>query len=182
MAHTVTGLIAAALGLAIFAGPACAKDSNKAPASPAVYQAVVDCRALADAAQRLVCFDRTVGEMAAATSSKDLVILDRAAMRETRKGLFGFSLPKLKLFGGGSDDADERDQVKELESTITGIRSANDGFAIFTIEDGAHWKQTDGRNLFPKVGNKIKIKRAAMGSYMAAIEGRSGIRVMRLGN
>ena len=182
MAGIVTRLVAAALGLAIFAVPASAKNSNKTVAAPAIYQAVVDCRGLADAAQRLVCFDRTVGEMAAATTSKELVVLDRAAMRETRKGLFGFSLPKLKLFGGGSDDADERDQVKELDSTITGIHNASDGFPIFTIEDGAHWKQTDGRNLFPKVGNKIKIKRAAMGSFMAAIEGRGGIRVMRLGN
>lgn len=180
MKHTVRGWVAAGLGLAIFVGPAAAKTKNQAPASPAIYQAVVDCRTIADAAQRLGCFDRTVGDMASAANAKELVILDRAAMRETRKGLFGFNLPKLKLFGGGGDDS--KDEVQEIEAEISGIRSASDGFPIFALDDGGHWKQTDGRNLFPKVGDRIKIKRAAIGSYMASIGKKSGIRVMRLAN
>ena len=167
-------LTALALGAA---APALAKDKLPA-APPAVYQAVVDCRALADAAQRLACFDRTVGALAQAGEAKDLVVLDRATMRETRKGLFGFSLPKLKLFGGGEEDA--RDEVKEIESTITGVRSAKDGLPIYTIEDGARWKQTDGRNVFPKTGDKIRIRRGTLGSYIASIDGQAGVRVMRL--
>ena len=174
MKPIVTTLVLAALAAA---SPAFAKEKPIA-APPPVYQAVVDCRGIADAAQRLACFDRTVGEMAKAGEDKDLVVLDRETMREARKGLFGFSLPKLKLFGGG--DEDERDVVREIESTIAGIRSAKDGLPVYTIADGARWKQTDGRNLFPKVGQKIKIKAAALGSYMASIEGRAGVRVMRL--
>ena len=177
MKRTVMALALAALALPALAPPAWAKD-KPAAAPPPVYQAVVDCRGIADAAQRLACFDRTVGEMARAGEQKDLVVLDRETMRETRKGLFGFSLPKLKLFGGG--DEDDKDVVREIESTIAGIRSAKDGFPIYTIADGARWKQTDGRNVFPKIGQKIKIKAAALGSYMASIEGRSGVRVMRL--
>ena len=169
----------AALGLALAtlpAAPAIAKDKPAAP--PAVYQAVVDCRALSDAAQRLACFDRTVGEMAKAGEQKELVVLDREAMRETRRGLFGFNLPKLKLFGG-NDDGD-KDEVKEIESTITGIRTANDGLPIFTIADGAKWKQTEGRNVYPEVGDTIRIKKATLGSYMANVDKRAAVRVMRL--
>lgn len=173
MKHAVTALALAALT----AVPAAAKDKAPAP-SPPVYQAVVDCRAIDDASERLACFDRTVGEMAKAGEAKELVVIDRATMRETRKGLFGFNLPKLKLFGGGDEDA--RDEVKEIDSTITGLRSAKDGLPIYTIEDGARWKQTDGRNVFPRIGQKIKIKRAALGSYVASIDGRAGVRVMRL--
>lgn len=160
------------------ATPALAKDKDDKVAPPPVYQAVVDCRTIGDAAQRLACYDRTVEVMAGATAEKELVILDRATMRETRRGLFGFNLPSLKLFGGGSED--ERDEVKQIDSTISGIRSAKDGLPVFTIEDGARWKQTDGRNVFPKVGQKITIKAAALGSYMASINGRAGVRVMRL--
>jgi hypothetical protein len=173
MKPTVFGLALAVLA----AAPAAAKDKPAAP-PPAVYQAVVDCRALADAAQRLACFDRTVGEMAKAGEARDLVVLDRETMRETRKGLFGFSLPKLKLFGGGGDD--DRDEVKEIESTITGVRSASDGLPIITIADGARWKQTEGRNVYPEVGNPIRIKRATLGSYMANVDKRAAVRVMRL--
>jgi hypothetical protein len=158
--------------------PALAKDSDEKLAPPPVYQAVVDCRDIADPTQRLACFDRTVGVMASATAEKDLVVLDRATMRETRKGLFGFSLPKLKLFGGG--DEDERDEIREIESSIAAVRSAKDGYPIFVLEDGGNWKQTEGRNVFPKVGDPIKIKRAAMGSYMANVNKKAGVRVMRL--
>ena len=173
MKPIVTALAFAALAAAT---PALAKDKTAAP--PPVYQAVVDCRGIAEPTQRLACFDRTVGEMAKAGEQKDLVVLDRETMRETRKGLFGFTLPKLKLFGGG--DEDEKDAVREIESTVSGIRSAKDGFPIFTIADGARWKQTDGRNVFPKVGQTIKIKAASLGSYMASINGRAGVKVMRL--
>ena len=180
MKHIVTALALAGTAALASVVPVHAKDKAEATSPPAIYQAVVDCRTIGDATQRLACFDRTVGQMASATSSRDLVILDRESMRETRKGLFGFNLPKLKLFGGGSDDS--RDEVRELEAAISGIRSAPDGFPILTLDDGAHWKQTDGRNLFPKIGDRIKIKRAAMGSYMASIGKKSGIRVMRLAN
>ncbi|HUQ13004.1 MAG TPA: hypothetical protein VM055_01860 [Novosphingobium sp.] len=161
--------------------PAAAKSAKDDPAPPAIYQSVIDCRALTDAAARLACFDRTVRAMASARDEKELVVMDRAAVREARRGLFGFSLPKLKLFGGGGDD-DDADEVKEIETTITGLRSASDGYPIFTLADGARWKQTDGRISYPKTGTAIRIRRAALGSYMAQIDKRAGIRVMRLGN
>jgi len=167
----------AALALAT---PALAKGKDEKIAPPPVYQAVVDCREISDSAQRLACFDRTVGVMASATAGKDLVVLDRAAMRETRKGLFGFNLPKLKLFGGGSED--ERDEVKEIEAGIAGLGSASDGYPIFVLDDGGRWKQTEGRNIYAKVGDRIKIKRALLGSYMAMVGKKAGVRVMRLTN
>lgn len=178
MKHAIAALALAATAALAAVVPAHAKDKPAITAAPAIYRAVVDCRTIGDGAQRLVCFDRTVGDMATATTQKDLVILDRESMRETRKGLFGFSLPRLKLFGGG--DEDDKDAVKEIESTISGLRSAKDGFPIFTIADGARWKQTDGRSMFPKIGQKIKIRAASLGSYMASIDGRAGVRVMRL--
>jgi hypothetical protein len=173
MRLTATALACAALAAAASAS---AKDKPTA-APPAVYRAVVDCRGITDAAQRLACFDRTVGEMAKAGEQQDLVVLDREAMRETRKGLFGFTLPKLKLFGGGSDDDQE---VTEIESTIAGIRTADDGMPVFTIADGAKWKQTEGRNVYPKVGDPIRIRKATLGSYMANVNKRAAVRVMRL--
>ncbi len=171
---------AIALALAALAATplAAAKDKDSSP--PAIYRAVVDCRAIVDAAQRLACFDRTVGEMARASDAKDLVVIDRETIRETRRGLFGFSLPRIKLFGGGGEPEDEEDIVREIESTITGIRTASDGMPIFVIADGAKWKQTEGRNVYPKVGDPIRIKAATLGSYMANVNKRSAIRVTRL--
>lgn len=161
------------------ATPALAKDKDSPVAPPPVYQAVVDCRDISDSAQRLACFDRTVGVMASATAEKDLVVLDRATMRETRKGLFGFSLPKLKLFGG-SDEDEAKEEVTQIDSTITGIRGGSDGYPVFTIASGGRWKQTGGRNLFSKVGDPIRIKKAALGSYTASVDKAPAVKVMRL--
>jgi hypothetical protein len=96
-------------------------------------------------------------------------------MKEARRGLFGFSLPSLKIFG----DEDLGD-LDELETTIAGISTGQRGF-IFTLPDGARWAQTDKRYMDrPKVGAKIKIEKAALGSYMASINKKPGFRVERI--
>lgn len=176
-----TGPIFAGLCLVAIALPVQAKDKPLDGPPPAVFQAVVDCKALTDPAARLACYDKAVGAMEAARAAKDLVVTDRATVREAKRGLFGLSLPSIKLFGGGDGDNDE-DEVKEIESKISGIRMASDGFPIFTLEDGARWKQTDGRNTFPKAGQKIRIRKASLGSYMASIDGQPGVRVIRQAN
>lgn len=148
-----------------------------APA-PKIFQDVVNCRAIADAAQRLACFDRSVGALADAQASKDLYVADKDAMREARRGLFGFNMPKMRIFG---DDDMEKD-VDQIETTIAGIASGQRGF-IFILKDGARWAQTDGAYMDrPKAGSTIKIKRASFGSYFGSINGRVGFRIERLNN
>ena len=170
------GLAIAAVALA---GPASSKTQPLANAPPPkIFQDVVQCRAITDAGQRLACFDRSVGALAAAQQSKDLYVADKEAMREARRGLFGFSLPKMKIF---ADDDMEKD-VDSIESTITAAVPGQQGY-IFTLADGARWKQTDGAYMDkPKAGAKIRIKRAALGSFFGTINNNPGVRVERLNN
>lgn len=167
----------AAIGLTVAALPAQAADKDVDGPPPAVFQAVLDCKALADPTARLACYDKAVGAMDAARSANDLVVTDRATVREAKKGLFGLALPSLKLFGGGKDE-----EVTEIEGKIAAIRMAKDGFPVFTLEDGAQWKQTDGRNTYPKAGSAIRIRKASLGSYMANVDGQPAVRVTRLAN
>lgn len=166
----------AAAGLLVVA-PASAKVQPLASAPPPkIFADVVQCRAIADAAERLACFDRAVGALATAQQNKDLFIADKEAVQDARRGLFGFNLPKMNLF---TDDDMERD-VKSIESTITATVQGQKGY-IFTLQDGARWMQTDGAYMDkPKVGSKIRIRRAAFGSYFGAIESNPGVRVERL--
>ena len=159
-------------------GPALAKDKDDVPPTPAAYQALIDCKPLTDPAARLACYDLKVEAMAAAVRDKQLVIADRETMREARRGLFGLSLPHLRLFGGD----DDVEVIKEIESTIKAVRSSSDGMPIFVLADDSRWKQTEGRNVFAKAGDKIKIKRTPMGGYMASVDGQTGVRVTRLAN
>jgi len=168
-----------ALGaLALAAAPLAGKDKAALPKElPPVFEAVVNCRALTSDSERLACYDKSVAALATARDKEDIVVADRATIRETKKGLFGFTLPKLKLFGGTERDADE---VKEIETTISAVRENADGLAIFTLADGARWKQTDGGSTFARPGAAIRIKRGALGSYLASIDKGAFVRVVRL--
>ena len=155
---------------------ALAKDRQAAPdVPPPAFQAVIDCRAIADPAQRLGCFDQAVAAMASARDAKELVIADRATMRETRRGLFGLSLPRLKLFGG-----DDSEDITEIESTIESTYAARDGNTIFVLPDGARWKQIDGRPAYARKGDPIHIEKATLGSYFAKIGKGQNARVIRV--
>lgn len=168
-------LITAATAGLIATG-AVAKDRKLDGGTPKIFTDVTDCRTIADSAQRLACYDRTVGALAAAQASENLYVADKETMREARRGLFGFNLPKVKLFG--NDDLG--DEVKSIESAIKAVSQAQRGY-VFTLEGGARWAQTDGAYMDkPKVGAKIRIRKAALGSYMASIDGRVGFRIERL--
>ena len=82
----------------------------------------------------------------------------------------------MKLFE--NDDLGE--DVKSIETTIKAVAQGSRGY-IFVLEDGARWAQTDGAYMDkPKVGAKIRIRKAALGSFMGSIEGRVGFRIERL--
>lgn len=172
------GMILVASAAAVQAGDK-PSDKERAIAAgntpPATYKAVLDCRAIADPGQRLACFDRSVASLATATDARDVVILDRATIRETKRGLFGIALPSIKLFGGNDDE-----EVQQIESTIASASYARDGFAVFALPDGARWKQTEGRDVWAKAGQTIVIRKGALGGYMASVNGQGGIRVIRL--
>lgn len=171
VAHSLFGL--AVLGL-LAAVPASAQKMPKT-ATPKLFDNVVQCRSIQDSAERLACYDRNVAALDTAQKSNELYVADKAAMKEARKGLFGFSLPNLKIFG--DEDLGDLDQ---LETTIAGVSSGQRGY-IFTLPDGARWAQTDKRYMDkPKVGAKIKIEKASLGSYMASINKKPGFRVERI--
>ena len=171
-----SGLAIAALAMAT---PASSQTKPLAAAAPPkIFTDVVQCRAITDPGERLACFDRSVGALATAQASKDIYVADKSAMREARRGLFGFSLPKMKIFG----DEDMEEAVDSIETTITAAVPGPRGY-IFTLKDGAQWKQTDGAYMDkPKAGAKIRIKRAAIGSYFGTIDNNPGVRVERLNN
>jgi hypothetical protein len=169
VAHLVVGI-----GILGLAASASARDMPKT-ATPKLFEEVVNCRTIQDNAQRLACYDRGVAALDTAQKSNELYVADKAAMKEARRGLFGFSLPNVKIFG--NEDLGDLD---ELDTTIAGIGQGQRGY-IFTLPDGARWAQTDKKYMDkPKIGAKILIKKAALGSYMASINKKPGFRVERL--
>lgn len=177
----MTGVTKALAGLAIVglaaAVPAAAQNMPKT-ATPKIFADVLSCRPIADTAQRLACYDRSVAALDTAQKSNELYVADREAMAEARRGLFGFSVPKLRIF----NDDDMAKEVDSLETTIAAVRQGQRGY-VFTLKDGARWAQTEKKYIDePKAGATIRIRRALMGSYMASINGKPGFRIERLNN
>lgn len=173
------------LAVALLAVPALAAKPAKDISSPpvAAVQKLLDCRAIQAADARLACYDAGAGTLSAAIASKDIVVADRAQIRNARRSLFGLTLPSFNLFGNGdeADDKEDREAFAELNSTIASARRRGDRNWIIILEDGAKWVQTDSRDFIrdPDRGMKIRIRRAAMGSYLANVQGQTAVRVMR---
>lgn len=180
-------MAAAIVAAALVAAPASAAEEPRNPERVPVIQQLFDCRAITDPTQRLACFDRQVAAIETAEAARDIRIVDRAQVRETRRGLFGFSLGRLNIFGGGDEEEDELNSrnnpeiVQEIEATISRLDRDPTGRWVFGLDNGQRWVQADavsvGRS--PRVGHKIKIRRAAFGTFMANVEDRPGFRVRR---
>ena len=169
-------LIAPAL-LLLVALPAVAQQPPR-PERPQAVTRLLDCRNVQDTAERLACYDREVAAFETAEREQQLVVYDREQLRQTRRSLFGIALPNLNIFGGGDDD----DGVTQIQSTIRALRQDPYGKYTFTLADGARWVQLDSRELpiEPRVGQPIRIRQAAMGSYLANVNGQVAIRVRRI--
>jgi hypothetical protein len=160
--------------LAILAAPPglAAEPAARAPA----MQSVLDCRAIADGAQRLACFDKAVGDMAKAEQAGDLIAIDRQQRRAVRRQAFGLTLPSLAIF----DKGEKPEDLNRVDVTLARASRTGGGKWVFILDDGAIWRQIDDTDLEPppRPGQKAVIRRAVLGSYMIHLEG-SAIRVHR---
>lgn len=160
--------------------PLAAKERTMVKATPKIFQDVVDCRKIGIESERLACYDRNVAALEVAEQSKQVYVADKEEVKKSRRGLFGFSIPDLGLFGG--DDADDG-KIDSIEATI---RSAHEigGKYTFTFDDGAVWAQTEVGylGLVPKPGQKILIKRGAIGSFVGKVEDGRAFRIKRINN
>lgn len=155
-----------------------AQEDRLTQSRPPVFEELVNCRTIADPAARLACYDSKVAAIDEAEKKDELVLADKASMKEARKGLFGFSVPKLKIFGNDG----KQDEDFELVAKIASASMANYGKWTIILDDGARWTQIDTTVLRknPKPGMEVKIRAAAMGSYFANIDGQRAIRMRRV--
>jgi hypothetical protein len=156
-------LLAIAIGTAFAPAAAVAKDKAPPPPPPG-FTRLVACQNLRDSAQRLACYDREVSALSKANSTGDLVVMDRQQIRKTRRSLFGLALPDLGVFGDSSSLGD----AAQLETTIKVARQDGNGRWTFDLTEGGRWVQLDSNEfiLDPAPGQKVRIRRASMGSYL----------------
>ena len=147
---------------------------------PQAFSDLLDCRKIADPQVRLACYDSKTAIVAEAAQKHDIVVTDRAEIRQTKRGMFGFAIPTSRLFGGGDDD--KGDELNRLDSTVASARHSRDGGWVVSLTIGGTWEQTDGKALAlaPKVGQKVAVTKGALGSFFVSIDGQIPIKMRRI--
>lgn len=173
----IAGVLSATIAATLFVAPAWAAADEEEFSVPQVFTDLVACRDLTDDAQRLACYDLQVAAIQQAESDESIVVVDRAEVRAAERGLFGLRLPSIRLFGGSDEN-----RVDSIESTIASVGGNRARGWSFRLADGSLWVQTDLTDQLsrsPREGMTIAIRRAALGSFRAEIDGMRLIRVSR---
>ena len=173
-------LIAAAVAATAGTAPAAAQQQQAAPPQqrPEAFEALVRCRSVADATARLQCFDAAAANLQQAAERRDVVLVDRQQIRESRRRLFGLPLPRLGIFGDGDGDEDE---VSSIESTVASAHQGAYGRWVVRLQDGSTWAQTDNNTLAsrPRPGQPVQVERGALGSFKMRVNNQPAVRVQR---
>lgn len=168
--------LAALCAGAIAAAPAAAQPKPEARAT--LVQRLSDCRAQADDAARLACYDAATAALEQAEATGDIVVVDREQARTVRRQAFGFSLPSLSILERG----ETKESVDRVTAKIASARADASGKWTLRLEDGAVWQQVDvgAPSMPPKAGESVTIRKASLGSFLASVEGRRAMRVRRV--
>ena len=139
--------------------------------------ALTACRAIAEPQARLACYDKAAGNLEQAIATKQVTVLTRKDVSETKRSLFGFSVPKLPFFGG-----DDEPESKQIVAKISSVRSTGYGKFQFKLEDGALWETTESSTFgeMPSTGENVTIKRGTMGNYFLLFRGLKPLRGRRV--
>ena len=132
--------------------------SARADAARDALGEIARCSSIADATQRLQCFDRAAPGAKAALS------------------------PRPEDFGKPVVAPPE---VAQVVATVRELSKTVRGRALFVLDNGQIWRQLDGDDVqvleAPPGTLKVTIERGAFGSYHLTIEGRNGlVRVRRV--
>jgi hypothetical protein len=138
------------------------------------------CRAISDPASKLSCYDSTVGALLKAREAGEVQVVNRGELREVRRNLFGFGLPKLPFFKGDQSQSEDADR---LETKITSWRSLGYGKYRIVVDGGAIWETTEASEAIdpPGAGQPLSIRKGALGSYVLRINNQRGVRGRRVG-
>ena len=174
-------LLILATAISVVAIAPFAAGAKTAPANSPLVDAIGACRQIADPTQRLACYDRAAPALVDAARSGEVRVVDRGQVRQVRRSLFGYAMPKLPFFAGDDSAADSSD---ELDTTIKSAREIGYGrYRIVLTEGDAIWETTEDSISLrePKAGQKISIRRGPMGSYFVRINGQRSVKGRRIG-
>lgn len=167
-------LVGALVGMA--AAPAQAQTAAESR-RPALLDGLIACRAITASDARLACFDRASEAFDVAERQGEVAVVDQAQARETRTRLFGLSLESANLWGRLRQD----DRIDSIETTLASSSFDGNGKAVLVLADGSTWRQVDSERINGRLraGAPVRIRQAAVGSYLLSVDGARSMRARR---
>jgi len=144
---------AAMLAVVMHAEPAWADDR------PQSVAALGECRKITDNSARLACYDKATELLEASITAKDVVVIERAELRQKRKRGFGLAFTEGTILGNAAEP-----EAKELVAKVTGIAMVG-RFIQYTLDSGAVWQTSEAILNQPQLNSAVTIKRGALGSF-----------------
>lgn len=140
--------------------------------------ALLACRSLTDATERLACFDR---EIAAPTNKSRPVAAAPAPVAPPLDPKKQFGLPAVTVakqeVAAGTRAAD----ASKIEAHITKVSQTPDGRAVVTLDNDQVWRQLlIEADLLIKPGDAVTISRGVLGSYWLQTASKRGCKVTRV--
>ena len=110
------------------------------------------CSATADKEARLACYD---GLAATATEARRVA-----------------ATPTAKMQAFGVEAQPRRDEIEAIDSSIAGLFEGWGPKSVIRLANGQSWQISDGGSAVLYLKNpKVKVRRAALGSFMLEIDG-----------
>lgn len=147
------------------------------------------CADIADAGQRLACFDGAIAGLKQADASGDVAVVSRQQVQKVEKEAFGLSVPSVAdlaasaapAAASASSDRPNAKPVKpakpkplsQVTLAVKSIQTDNHGEMTFIMENGQVWKKIDTGSLgaIGKGPWTAEIRKASFGSYMLTLGG-----------
>ncbi len=147
-------------------------------------QQLAECSAIPDKLDRLICYDNLAASIQGAnaeTSVKAIAPVAVAVPTAAAVSTTVASTAKVENDFGIAPKPVQEDVVDKIYLDVESIAEDPYGALKITFTNGQVWKQTESRKFSLKVGDKVYIEKAALGSFLMGTESRNAkVRVKRL--
>ncbi len=135
---------------------------------------VLACRAIADSAARLACFDRETAALASVPASSSVAAPVRGAQQSF--GVSGSAIAASKEAVGARPT-----ELAKLEGQIVALALTGNGRTLFTLDNKQVWRQleSDG-DVLAKLGDSATISHGVLGSYWLQLNSGRDCKVTRV--
>ena len=176
---SVLAITAAALPFTMLAAPVAAQVSDEI-----VLNILRNCAEIDDPTARLACYDNNIraagGQPRSSVPGEMAVPSGGAGAPLDTRGPSGFGREDIVTPERFNTPAGE---LEELRARVAAVAQQQRGVYLVTLDDGAQWLFSESVPFSyrpPRVGDRVTIDRASLGSFLMTVNDQASVRVRRV--